>query len=174
MSKLTILSFLLFLSFQSFSQNDWELINNYDLKFKLPIGYSFNEVQNVKIYSYTDDNKIISISIFKTDESLNEMIEEDKLKKYYQGFINGYADNAGNKIILSSNYKIDNILVSKNLLEVNYPDGINNLLEAHILLINGFNYFLTFQTEEQPLQIALDDKKVFLIPLSSDYFLPNK
>lgn len=161
MRNIVILFFVL-LSFHSFSQNDWKYINDYELKFKLPIGHNFNETQNAKAYSYQDDAKIMSLSIFKNDAVKNlKESNEAELKRYYKGIIDGYVGKSGNEIISSESYEIEGSLIGKNILKVVYKDGIQNLLETHILYKNGLNYFATFQYDSNTNENIINDKDVF-------------
>ena len=154
------LSFLF--CFISFSQDNWVSIDRHDLKFKLPNGYDFSETAKAKIYSFQDDEKIISLSIFKNDAVKNLKTDNlDGLKRYYKGVIDGYLDKSGSKLISSETYKVQNNLAAKNLLKVVYQDGTLNLLETHVIYIDGLTYFATFQSVENPNQQIIDAKNSF-------------
>ncbi|WP_299213511.1 hypothetical protein [uncultured Dokdonia sp.] len=146
----------------TYSQDKWELINNHDLKFKLPIDYSSKNTPNAKVYSYEDDNKIMTLSIFK-NEAIKNLKEsnENELKRYYKGIIDGYVGKSGSEILSSETYNFENTLAEKNVLKVSYQDGTYNLLEIHILYKNGLNYFATFQYDSNANQKIINDKDVF-------------
>ena len=154
------LSFLF--CFISFSQDNWVSIDCHDLQFKLPNGYNFNETTKAKIYSFQDDEKIISLSIFKNDAVKNLKTDDlDGLKKYYKGVIDGYLDKSGSKLVSSEAYKIQNNLAAKNLLKVVYQDGTPNLLDTHVIYIDGLTYFATFQLGTNPDQQTIEAKDFF-------------
>lgn len=160
--KKTIFSLFFLTYFSVFSQDGWQSIDNHDVKFKFPIGYDFKETSNTKTYSFQDDEKIMSLSIFKNDAVKNLKTDDiDALKRYYEGLVDGYANKSGNKVFSRKIYKIQNHLAAKSLLKIVYPDGEQNSLEIHAIFINGLTYFASFQSEESPNQQTIDAKNIF-------------
>lgn len=160
-----ILFFLLFINSVVNSQNQWESITNYDLKFNMPIGYKFNETSKAKTYTYIDDNRIIGVYIFKKDIT-NEMKDvklesNHSLLQYYNSVIEGYANQSGYEILTSETYNIEGNLVGKNLLKITYPNGNENLSETHIVFINGLNFFAYYHYTKNAEKEIIEDKDSF-------------
>ncbi|MCK8522540.1 hypothetical protein M0D21_13230 [Aquimarina sp. D1M17] len=165
-NKLPLLLLLISLLAQS-QQKDWQNIIDYDLKFKIPKGYKVVDTFGLKIYSYVDDSKIVSVNI--SEDGIHSDIElesKSDLLKHYKGFIKGYASKMNYEILDSENFQNKKLTFQKSRLKVIYDDGFINYLDLHLLFLNDKTYLISFQYPEDPEEEVLEAKEYLFNSLS--------
>ncbi len=138
---------ILLVSIYGHSQDDWEVISEYDLKFKIPLKYELREIPNAKMYIYEDSEISISLAILKEKR---EVIGDANLKRFYVGFVDGFIKE-DNEIISYDTYRLDDYLVAKSIQK----NKDEKFVEAHIVHINGNSYVgvLRYSTSKEILKL---------------------